>query len=193
MRLRKDFERGKSVSYSFSKGCDMRNVVRVILWALPPSFCALVQRAGRAARDFQTLGEAILIVSSTVLKKGTTEDDVQAGLNEMIVNRQSEAENRSDDVDDLLANADLPIGLSAEVVGEEGMRVQAAEVGEESEPEDESEAKFLSMFVCTKSCRRKVWDVFFSYFQSPSPVPNNNVIQPPSKHTVLRQLRATLI
>lgn len=211
----------------------MRNVVRVILWALPPSFCALVQRAGRAARDFQTLGEAILIVSSTVLKKGTTEDDVQAGLNEMIVNGQSEAENRSDDVDDLLANADLPIGLSAEVVGEEGMRVQAVEVGEESEPEDETvaagskkerkkkfskdtnsrEAKFLSMFVCTKSCRRKVWDVFFenekksewshfrsmvhgltfSYFQSPSPVPNNNVVQPPSKHTVLRQLRATLI
>lgn len=99
----------------------------------------------------------------------------------MIVNGQSEAENRSDDVDDLLANADLPTGSSTEVVGEEGIRVQAVEVGEGSEPEDKPvaagskkerkkkfskdtnsrEAKFLSMFICTKSCRRKVWDVFF--------------------------------
>ena len=77
----------------------MRNISRIVLWGLPPSFCALVQHAGCAARDFQMLGEAILIVSSTVLKKGTTEDDIQAGLSEMIVNGQSEAENRSDNVD----------------------------------------------------------------------------------------------
>ena len=101
----------------------MRNTSCVILWGLPPSFFALVQCAGHAARDFQMLDEAILIVSSTVLKKGTTEDDVQAGLGEMIVNGQSEAENRSDDVDDLLANADLPNESSTEVVGEEGIHV----------------------------------------------------------------------
>ena len=166
---------------TLTKGCDMRNISRVVLWGLPPSFCALVQCAGHAARDFQMLGEAILIVSSTVLKKGTTEDNVQAGLSEMIVNGQSEAQNRSDDVDGLLANADLPTGSSTEVVGKEGIRVQAVEVGEGSEPEDEPvaagskkerkkkfskdtnsrEAKFLCMFICTKSCRHKVWDVFF--------------------------------
>lgn len=111
----------------------------------------------------------------------------------MIVNGQSEAENRSDDVDDVLANADLPTGSSAEVVGEEGIRVQAVEVGEGSELEDEREAKFLSMFVCTKSCRRKVWDAFFSYFHSPSPVPNNDVLPTPSEYAVLRQLRAPFI
>ncbi|KAG2111943.1 P-loop containing nucleoside triphosphate hydrolase protein [Suillus discolor] len=43
-------------------GCDMRNIERVILWGMPPSFCALVQRAGRAARDVTKLGEAILII-----------------------------------------------------------------------------------------------------------------------------------
>ena len=31
------------------QGCDMRNIERVVLWGLPPSFCALVQRAGQAA------------------------------------------------------------------------------------------------------------------------------------------------
>ena len=132
-----------------------------------------------------------------------------------------------------MANADLLTGSSAEVVGEEGIRVQAVEVGEGSEPEDEpvaagskkerrkkfskdtnsQEAKFLSMFICIKSCRRKVWDVFFenqkkseqpyfqsivhcltsSYFHSPSQVPNDDFLQPPSKYTVLRQLRAMSI
>lgn len=42
----------------------MRNISRVVLWALPPSFCALVQRAGRAARDFKKLGEAIKLDST---------------------------------------------------------------------------------------------------------------------------------
>ena len=110
--------------------CNMCNISCIILWGLPLSFCALVQCAGCAARDFQMLGEAILIVSSNILKRGTTEDDIQAGLSEMIVTGQSEAENRSDDVDDLLANADLLTGSSAEVVGKEGIRIQAVEVGE---------------------------------------------------------------
>lgn len=55
---------------TLTKGCDMRNISRVVLWGLPPSFCALVQRAGRAARDFQMLGEAILIVSSNCIEEG---------------------------------------------------------------------------------------------------------------------------
>ncbi|KAG6807500.1 hypothetical protein H0H92_007260, partial [Tricholoma furcatifolium] len=41
-------------------GCDMRNISRVILWGMPPSFCALVQRAGRAGRDLSTNAESIL-------------------------------------------------------------------------------------------------------------------------------------
>ncbi|TDL13145.1 P-loop containing nucleoside triphosphate hydrolase protein, partial [Rickenella mellea] len=51
-------------------GCDMRNIDRVVLWGLPPSFCALVQRAGRAARDFSKLGAAILLIPPSVRKKG---------------------------------------------------------------------------------------------------------------------------
>ena len=67
----------------------MRNVKQVVLWELPPSFCALVQKAGRTARDFNTLGEAILIVPQSVITKGTTEIKVEAGLEAV----QTEAEN----------------------------------------------------------------------------------------------------
>lgn len=73
----------------------MRNIKRVILWELPPSFCALVQRAGRAGRDMTTLGEAILIVSPNVITKGTTEMEVEEALAE--VAKTTEAENRGDD------------------------------------------------------------------------------------------------
>lgn len=58
----------------------MWNIKCVVLWELPPSFCALVQRAGRAARDFDTLGEAILIVPSSIIAKGTTVSEVEAAI-----------------------------------------------------------------------------------------------------------------
>ncbi|KAJ7178870.1 P-loop containing nucleoside triphosphate hydrolase protein [Mycena crocata] len=51
-------------------GCDMQNIQRVILWKLPPSFCPLAQRSGRAVRDFDALGEAILFVPAKVLTLG---------------------------------------------------------------------------------------------------------------------------
>ncbi|TDL13617.1 P-loop containing nucleoside triphosphate hydrolase protein, partial [Rickenella mellea] len=46
-------------------GCDMRNIERVVIWKLPPSFCALVQRCGRAARDFSRYGTAVLMVPAS--------------------------------------------------------------------------------------------------------------------------------
>jgi len=79
----------KSLKLSTLQGCDMRNIKRVVLWELPPSFCALVQRAGRAARDFSTLCEAILIVPQSVITKGTSEMEVEAALEAV----QTESEN----------------------------------------------------------------------------------------------------
>ena len=54
----------------------MRNILRVILWGLPPSFCALVQRAGRAGRDFSVAAEAILIVTPATMKKGISDAEI---------------------------------------------------------------------------------------------------------------------
>ncbi|EDR05878.1 uncharacterized protein LACBIDRAFT_302478 [Laccaria bicolor S238N-H82] len=159
-------------------GCDMRNISHTILWGLPPSFCALVQQAGRAARDFSKLGEAILIVPSSVVKNGTTDEEVLACLKEMAELLRPEAENHGSDVEEVLASEDIT-ALPAEVVNEEGIRVQAVGGEEDFEPEEEDtvaaksrkkkfskdtntyEARFLSMFVSTDKCRRHVWDAFF--------------------------------
>ena len=156
----------------------MRKISRTILWGLPPSFCALVQRAGRAARDFSKLGEAIVIVPSSMVKNGTTDEEVLACLKEMAEELRPEAENHGSDVEEILANEDIT-ALPAEVVNEEGIRVQAVEGEEDFEPEEEEtvvtksrkkkiskdtnmdEARFLSMFVCTNKCCRRVWDAFF--------------------------------
>ena len=70
----------------------MRNIKRVVLWELPPSFCALVQRAGRAGRDLSTLGEAILIVQPSVITKGTNASEVEAAIEEVQVQAIREAE-----------------------------------------------------------------------------------------------------
>ncbi|KIM79037.1 hypothetical protein PILCRDRAFT_90341 [Piloderma croceum F 1598] len=76
--------------------------VRVILWGLPPSFCALVQRAGHAARDFKMLGEAILIVPPTVLSKGITETEVESALTINVADESTEAENIGEEETEIL-------------------------------------------------------------------------------------------
>lgn len=146
----------------------MRNVARIVLWGLPPSFCAFVQRAGRAGRDFSTLGEAILVVPSSVYKAGTSEQELEAELQSSTrAAEHTEAENRGDDIEEVLINAGI------EVISSEGIRIRA-DRGEESDDEDglpqkqkalkeanTHEARFLTMYVCTKHCRRKVWNRFF--------------------------------
>lgn len=91
----------------------MRNIERVILWGLPPTFCALVQRSGRAARDLTKLGEAILIVPKSVRAQGTTEEDVSTSLED--VNSEAEAQNVDPEVED----------------GRESESALAAELGDE--------------------------------------------------------------
>ncbi|KAJ6604921.1 P-loop containing nucleoside triphosphate hydrolase protein [Mycena sp. CBHHK59/15] len=76
-RLRKGEIRILFCTDAVGMGCDMRNIERVILWGLPPSFCALVQRAGRATRDFSKLGEAILIVPASVMKNRVSEEEIE--------------------------------------------------------------------------------------------------------------------
>jgi hypothetical protein len=67
----------------------MRNIERVILWGLPPSFCALVQRAGRAAGDFGVLGDAVLIVPPSLIKKGLIVAEIEAAVEQQVVDNES--------------------------------------------------------------------------------------------------------
>lgn len=110
-----------------------------------------------------------------MVKNGTTDEEVLACLKEMAELPRPEAENHGSDVEEILANNDIT-ALPAEVVNEEGIRVQAVGGEEDFEPEEEDtvaaksrkkkfskdtntyEARFLSMFVSTDKCRRRVWD-----------------------------------
>jgi superfamily II DNA helicase RecQ len=135
------------------------------LWELSPTFCAFVQRAGRAGRDFETLGGAILIVPKSVLKEGVSNENVNSGVSDAIID--AEALNREPEEAELTQTV---VG----VLDEEGIRV-----ADDSDSTDEEsiskvkrtkkfgkdtnvrEARALSEFVTTNDCRRKVWDDFF--------------------------------
>lgn len=145
----------------------MRNIERVILWGLPPTFCALVQRAGRAGRDLTTQGEAILIVPQSVIDEGLSTDDLDDVLADAVID--SEALNREATDSEVIEG--IPAALDSE-----GIRISGAD---ESDAEREKadlkgkrkkrygkdtnirEAKGLSQFASTKVCRRKPWDEFF--------------------------------
>ncbi|KAJ6579905.1 P-loop containing nucleoside triphosphate hydrolase protein, partial [Mycena sp. CBHHK59/15] len=156
-------------------GCDMRNIQRVVLWKLPPSFCALAQRSGRAVRDFDALGEAILFVTAKVLKDGIAEEHARLA-------REDVAEPQNQEGDDFVPapqdGLDLVAG-QAVTVGEGGARVEQNPDAEAEEDDPEAaaaaqtkkrrekrpdyalEAKFLSRFACAPGCRRIVWDDYF--------------------------------
>lgn len=138
------------------QGCDIRSARRVILWKSPPTFCALAQRAGRAARDLTQLGESILFVSKLALA-GTEDLEIPDTV-----------------VEDL-----------SEAVGAEALEVGAMEQGVQEEgPVDElditsraptrnrrykmsatavsiRDSEFLRSFVSAVRCRRAVWNEYF--------------------------------
>ncbi|KAJ6607057.1 P-loop containing nucleoside triphosphate hydrolase protein [Mycena sp. CBHHK59/15] len=157
-------------------GCDMRNIVRVVLWKLPPSFCALVQRSGRVVRDFSQLGEAILFVTAKVLKDGIAEAEARA-------TRQEAAEPQNQEGDDVVPDAQEGqdvVANQAVAVGEGGARVEQNAEADEADPEvvsaaekkkkrkaarvsasDALEASFLTRYSSTTLCRRLVSDEYF--------------------------------
>ncbi|KAJ7107207.1 P-loop containing nucleoside triphosphate hydrolase protein [Mycena crocata] len=152
-------------------GCDMRNIFRVVLWKLPPSFCALAQHSGRAIRDFAELGEAILFVPAKVLKDGLAEADARSAREEAAQPQNQEGE---DFVPEPEEGVDLVAG-QAVAVGEGGAR-EAEEVDPEvavaaqkkkkrkaarRSAADALEANFLTRFACSLECRRIIWDEYF--------------------------------
>ncbi|KAJ7815903.1 hypothetical protein B0H14DRAFT_3878104 [Mycena olivaceomarginata] len=133
-------------------GCDMRNIRRVILWKLPPSFCALAQRSGRAGCDFEALGEPILFVSAKALKDGVAEEQARITREEA-----ADLQNQEGDVFVPEPQEGLDVVAGQEVVvGEGGVRV------ERDAEEDDAE---VTPEVQTKKRKEKqhriVWDEYF--------------------------------
>lgn len=165
----------------------MRNIARVILWGLPPSFCALVQRAGRAARVMTEKGEAILIVPAKILRDSSiTIEEVGDTIDQ--VAREAEAQNRDEaPVDEVVGNeVQLYDGNQVLVIAEGGVRIETQDDGDGDDEDDSAtglqsvaakllkskkkrsrtdcnslEASYLQKFVDTTKCRRRVWDEFF--------------------------------
>ncbi|KAF8526731.1 P-loop containing nucleoside triphosphate hydrolase protein [Gautieria morchelliformis] len=50
-------------------GMNLQNIFRVVLWKVPPSFAALVQRAGRAGRVLTECGEMVLYVEKSRMRR----------------------------------------------------------------------------------------------------------------------------
>jgi hypothetical protein len=98
----------------------MRNIFRVVQWKLPPSFCALAQRFGRAVRNFFELGEAILFVTAKVLKDGLAVEEARFAREEAADPNNQEG---GDFVPEPEEGVDMVAG-QAVVVGEGGTRVE---------------------------------------------------------------------
>jgi hypothetical protein len=94
----------------------MRNIKHIVLWGLPPSFCVLVQRAGCAAHDFRVLGEAIVIVTLSIIAKDITEMEVESALANTAEDRITEAENRGEDEVETLARHGIQLAGGNEMV-----------------------------------------------------------------------------
>jgi superfamily II DNA helicase RecQ len=147
------------------QGCDLRNIIRIILWGLPPTFCALVQRAGRAARDFATLGETILIVPKSVLKDGVSNEDLNdtvgnAAIDAEALNREPQQQELTETIVEILDEEGIRIVDESDSVEEEsiGKVKRTKKLGKDTHIR---EVRALSAFVTTKDCRRKIWDAFF--------------------------------
>ena len=159
----------------------MRNIQRVILWGLPPSFCALVQRAGRAGRNFAVAAEAILIVTPATMKKGISDSEVL-----QMVRRtagEAEAENRNDEELETLQQEGIVIGegnVLVSISDDAGIRVSHDTEEEEAQASstkkgkrkrvDETfhsqEAEYLSLYLCPR-CRHGTWnEAFKNQFKS---------------------------
>lgn len=111
-----------------------------------------------------------------VIKRGTSELEVASTLDDMEGDTNPKAENLGDkEITVLEQNGiELARGNKQVLVNDGGVRV--AHDGDEDEDEHETktarkkhtsknfnstEARFLSLFACTKDCHRKIWDKFF--------------------------------
>ena len=146
----------------------MHSIYCIVLWGLPPLFCALVKRAGHAAHDFKSYGETTLIVPKSVAKSGTTETEVEKDMEAVVSDAQ--AKNRNDENESVLDINGIDLTAGHEEVNAAGVRIAHTQDAKDSEPENEPEVKisrkkkfakncnileacYLLQFVCTTSCR----------------------------------------
>jgi len=157
----------------------MRNIKRVILWGVPPSFCALVQRCGRAGRDFSVNAEAILIAPANAFTKAATDADIGTAVYAATI--AEEASNRNDEDDTILEANGVTVAHGNELVSieEGGIRISrdleddtatdqpstsSKQPRRKKTPKDFSsrEAHYLALYLQGTRCLRAIWNEFFN-------------------------------
>ncbi|OCH83960.1 hypothetical protein OBBRIDRAFT_815648 [Obba rivulosa] len=138
-------------------------------WMLP-SFCALVQRAGRIAHNLNWLGEAILIVPVKLLKKDIIKEDIATAIEAAC----SEASFMQPEPPPMQVMDEDMLEIDGAVVAEENQIILVHEgdfviCGTRKKCSTMQcnlyEAQFLSKFVYTQQCRRCVWNEFLKNFK----------------------------
>ncbi|TDL15505.1 P-loop containing nucleoside triphosphate hydrolase protein [Rickenella mellea] len=124
-------------------GLDLRKVYRVACWKIPPSFCALVQRAGRAGRVQTEPAEFILFVPKSY-KRSKEYLEAQKALMK---------DKRSDELEGLESSRD-DTGV---VDGTAGTRKGGQKRGLAASKDQACMAKFI----VTERCHWEPWDEFF--------------------------------
>lgn len=106
-----------------------------MLWGIPPSFCSLVQRAGRAGRDFTILSEAILISTAASFKKGISEAEVEFAVDMAV--EEEEAKNCNE------SQAEMTMGASG-IIMDQGHELVSVEKGGVRISQDSEEGDTVS-------------------------------------------------
>lgn len=155
------------------EGCDFQNILRVVLWGLPPTFCSLVQRSGRAGRNPDDNAESICIVPKSVMQEDFEEAvrETQESVGTNVV--EAEALDRE--------LTDQELSQVEEILDGEGIRVpglsdsdedQAAPIVSTSKSKQKkktgrfkdtniTEIRSLLSYVRTQECRRIPWNKHF--------------------------------
>lgn len=147
--------------HSLAQGLDLRNVERVVLWKAPKTFCSLIQKFGRCARDFALLGECILYVSEAYYSKYESllkeEDMIET---ENTVNLQDPEDEEGNEATQAV---DATQSIRVETMAEDTV-VAPKRKGKQTKFQGLLAARdfrFLIWYIVTKKCQHIPWNIFF--------------------------------
>ncbi|KAH9476218.1 hypothetical protein JR316_0011789 [Psilocybe cubensis] len=138
-------------------GCDYRNISRVIVWGLSLTFCGFVQEAGRAARDLDTQGEAIMIIPQSVMKENVSNSPAE--INSIFELEVAEPET--------IEHNEVTEDVDEEGIRQEKSTAPAKRLKRFGKETNIHERRALLLYAQTKLCRRIIWNRFFQNSKKP--------------------------
>ncbi|CUA70541.1 Bloom syndrome protein homolog [Rhizoctonia solani] len=149
-------------------GCDIPDIAIVVQWKLTDTFSAFVQRAGRAVRDSNLNGVAILVAEPNAYRVDPTiPPDAETSTETKKAPQRGGSQKKPDASAPLTQATSKPAPKRTENKGFKSDTPAAPELREDSPGEG------IYAFVQTTLCRRQIWDHI--YGNSPATVPKDGV------------------